>query len=99
QGELENVVGLVDKQDKTFCTGTLIQPTVVLTAAHCINRPRLQEFHVSAGSELHKISRVYSYAKSHSDFYMRNDQNEKLMHDLALVILRKPITEIKHAQI
>lgn len=87
--EIDNrlaVVALVD-DGQVFCTGTLISPTVVLTAGHCIrpiDRPPPQVFFggsLENGGELWDAVEV----QVHPDF-----RYSPLAWDLALVILPGP---------
>ena len=93
--EIHSTVALYDQAFGTFCTGTLIAPHVVLTAAHCVYvESRViapQEVHVVAGlldarglssDDLYAVRQVIA----HADY----DQST-LIHDVALLVLAEPI--------
>jgi V8-like Glu-specific endopeptidase len=80
--------GVIDGND-LFCTGTLISPTVFLTAAHCVvssDTPPGSQWYVSFAPDLYarglKVIKADAY---YSDPLYGHDQAN--LHDLAVIIL------------
>jgi hypothetical protein len=88
------------------CTATLIAPDRVLTAAHCLlEKPDPSSFAVAVGAEAHAdippaaARRVKGYAiapgfKLAFPFAHKSPQNATAVNDVALVVLRKPVTGV-----
>jgi secreted trypsin-like serine protease len=93
-------VEIMAREARFMCTGTLIAPNLVLTAAHCLDQPRLQwahVFRVFSGTDLRKEEdrpRPVTGGEAHFDREFRYSQPE-LGHDIGVLTLREPITDIK----
>jgi V8-like Glu-specific endopeptidase len=75
----------------TYCSGTLISPTVFLTAAHCEEGARVR---VSFSSAYQDGDKVYT-GTWHADPAYNKSQSDP--HDIAVVVFDKPIKGITPA--
>jgi secreted trypsin-like serine protease len=77
-----------------YCSGTLISPTVFLTAAHCGTEG--ERVAVTFDSDYEAGDRVYS-GTFHADPLYPGNQSDA--HDIAVVVLDKPVKGIAPAQL
>jgi secreted trypsin-like serine protease len=88
------LVGTFDGQTYPYCSGTLISPTVFLTAAHCdIGTSKV---YVTFDSEYTSKSKLYS-GTFYADPEFNHTQSDP--HDIAVVVFDKPIKGIEPAQL
>lgn len=95
-----NVGGLVAAKaysDGTwiYCSGTLISPTVFLTAAHC-DEGGDERVRVTFSSSYQDGDKTY-VGTFHAD--PRNDQKQSDPHDIAVVVLSTPVKGITPAEL
>jgi V8-like Glu-specific endopeptidase len=95
-----DAVGKLVLGERGFCTGALIEPQLVLTAAHCLYdkqtgvqmRPEEIEFQAGWRNGRAVAYRKVSRAVTHPDYrYSGNDKLERVTADLALLELSQPI--------
>jgi V8-like Glu-specific endopeptidase len=95
-----DAVGKLVMSDRGFCTGALIGPQLVLTAAHCLYdkttgvqiRPEDIEFQAGFRNGRAVAYRTVSRAVAHPDYrYAAGDKLDRVTDDLALLELSQPI--------
>jgi V8-like Glu-specific endopeptidase len=88
------LVGTFDGQTYPYCSGTLISPTVFLTAAHCdIGTARV---YVTFDTAYSSRSRLLA-GTFHGDPLYNQAQSDP--HDIAVVVLDRAITNLRPAQL
>jgi len=88
------LVGTFDGQTYPYCSGTLISPTVFLTAAHC--DIGTSTVYVTFDSAYTSKSKLYE-GTFHADPLYNQSQSDP--HDIAVVVFEKPIEGIEPAQL
>src|ERR1700754_3384020 len=76
-----------------YCTGTLISPTVLLTAAHCGSGQKTAR--VSFAGHYEPGAKVYTGRYVPDEQYDANSHN----HDMAVVVFKRAIPNIKPARL
>jgi secreted trypsin-like serine protease len=94
----KNVGALVDYDSRgtayAFCTGTLISPTVMLTAAHC--NPGVSMVKVTFESKVSNAGTMYlGRYVPHPDYKASQDDP----HDIAVIVFDRPISGITPAKL
>ncbi|HRV95625.1 MAG TPA: trypsin-like serine protease, partial [Anaerolineae bacterium] len=88
------LVGTFGGQTYPYCSGTLISPTVFLTAAHCdIGNTTV---YVTFDTQYTAKSKLYS-GTFHGDPDYNQSQSDP--HDIAVVVFDKPIKKLTPAQL
>jgi hypothetical protein len=84
-------VGLIGDLDRYFCSGTLIAPTYVLTAAHCVAGANIKlpddQGRFEVGSEVYGTTRVEVHP-------LYNDFDFSAGYDIAIFELDRPVVGI-----
>jgi V8-like Glu-specific endopeptidase len=88
------LVGTFNGQTYPYCSGTLIAPTVFLTAAHCGDDG--STVYVTFDSTYTSKSKLYT-GTFHSDPLYNQSQSDP--HDIAVVVFDKPIRGIEPARL
>ena len=95
-------VGRLDVADRAFCTGALIAPDLVLTAAHCMYHPvtgrpvaaRDLKFRAGYRGGRADAERVAVAYVAHPGFDIEGpDTSDRIAADLALVRLARPVPD------
>src|SRR5829696_9402266 len=88
------LVGTFDGQTYPYCSGTMISPTVFLTAAHCGEDG--STVYVTFDSTYTSKSKLYSGTFYSDPLY---NQSQSDPHDIAVVVFDKPINGIEPAKL
>jgi secreted trypsin-like serine protease len=88
------LVGTFDSGTFPYCSGTLISPTVFLTAAHCNLGP--SRVAVTFDSKYSSKSKLYAGTFYYDPAY---NQSQNDPHDIAVVVFDKPVNGIAPARL
>jgi secreted trypsin-like serine protease len=92
--EVGALVGTFSSGTFPYCSGTLISPTVFLTAAHCnLGTSRV---YVTFAEKFSSKSKLYAGTYYYDPQY---NQAQSDTHDIAVVVFDKPITNIAPARL
>jgi V8-like Glu-specific endopeptidase len=80
-----------------LCTGVVIAPKVVLSAAHCVKNPAQSMIHYRAGDK--PILLPVAQISIHPEFKVNAPKTRERSIDLALIQLREPLPEYFEAAI
>ncbi len=87
-------VGLIGDNTGYFCTGTLIAPQFVLTAAHCAEGVGNTSGRFQVGSSTYSTSQVFVHPSYNSNLIGDDNAN-----DIAIYKLSTPVTNVAPSQI
>jgi len=93
-------VGRLSIAGQNMCTGALIAPNLVLTAAHCLYdqrsgravKPSSIKFEAGLNGRRVKASRTVTKVVVHSEYQFRPKGQSQIGHDIAVLRLDRPIS-------
>lgn len=102
QGDMRSTVAIVDRGTSSyFCTGTLIAPRVVLSAAHCFEETSAENVSVGVGtldgasipaSKQVAVERIVMHEEYLKGATSADSTGIGQDHDIALVLLSQPVS-------
>lgn len=95
----DSVVALVDKDGDAYCSGVLIHPKIIITAAHCILMSENMglQIHIGNGSQSgHNLTIITNeiISKKHYPEFSLQKQGAIKSKDLGYILLKNPIENI-----
>jgi tetratricopeptide (TPR) repeat protein/V8-like Glu-specific endopeptidase len=97
EGQYRNVISF-SYEGRSYCTGTLVDPLTVVTAAHCLRRYKTKErdfsiakLYIGEGAKDGKFEGQYEL----SSYWIHPFYNIGYQNDVGIVRLKNPITDPK----
>lgn len=97
-------ISLMRKRDNyydSFCTGSLISETAIITAAHCVDTIKENDFFIQFGPQLKTQYNVDQYDKNYAveSIHVHEGFVEHNGHDIAIVKLKRKVDLTKYKPI
>ncbi len=97
-GEWLNSVAIGNNK-RIFCTGTAINPKLVITAAHCLKGEKTKGLRVYVGSGVMNGQVKGEYEVSRAAYSPLYDSNDESDHDVGYLVLKKSLDLPKESYI
>lgn len=99
--EIFNAVGKIHIGGLNFCTGTLVRPDLVVTAAHCLSdretkavfRPEDVSVHFAVYGKRSRLTRIARKLVTHPKYRFSDPAENNLRTDIAFLLLDQPVPE------
>lgn len=93
------VVQLTFNGDKEICTGTVIHPNIIVTAAHCIFEKSPESFSsvgvkFGNGSSVTRVNARYQQAPGYNSTWIRQGSTNLLGKDVMIIVTQQSLTSI-----
>ena len=99
--EIFNAIGKIHIGGLNFCTGTLVRPDLVVTAAHCLSdretkavfRPEDVSVHFAVYGKRSRLTRIAKKLVTHPKYRFSDPAENNLRTDIAFLLLNQPVPE------